>query len=354
MQALFRPYTPRKDHLIDMKSMKRLTLIALVLLTASVSSMQAQKKRMVVEEGTGITCGFCPQGIVGLETMYETYPGQFIGIAIHSFNLRVGPECPEEYQPFATTYFDSYPTCRIQRRYTDTPRFGRLESRSLTVMNETPKLTAEVSSALSADGQSIEAICTTTATMSNPGEHRIAFVLTEDNVTGYKQTNNYAGGGYGAMGGFENMDVHAEIDLMHVARATYDLYGAEGSLPTELQKGDVVEYKRTLSIPTTVQNTANLNVIALLINAATGEIENGAEARVDQSSGSTAIGSPTYSLTASPQVRATGGQIVADGYRITGIFTPSGVAVANQSLPHGIYIVQLTDGKKMYTRRLFL
>lgn len=334
--------------------MKKLTLISLILLAICASTAQAQKKRMVVEEGTGITCGFCPQGIVGLETMYETYPDRFIGIAIHSFNLKVGPECPEEYKAFATSYFDSYPTCRIQRRYTETPRFGRLESRSLTIMNETPKLTAEVSSTLSDDGQSIEAICTATAITANPGEHRIAFVLTEDNVTGYKQTNSYAGGGYGAMGGFENMDAHAEIDLMHVARATYDLYGAEESLPTELKAGDVVSYKRTLAIPSTVQNKANLNVIALLINVATGEIENGAEARLGLSSAPTAISSPTYSLTAGPTVRASGGQIVADGYSITGVFTPSGLSVANHSLPHGLYIVRLTDGQRTFTRRLLI
>ena len=40
-------------------------------------------QRLVVEEGTGTWCQFCPKGIVGLRKASEAYPNHFIGIAIH-------------------------------------------------------------------------------------------------------------------------------------------------------------------------------------------------------------------------------------------------------------------------------
>lgn len=40
--------------------------------------------RPLVEEYTGLWCGYCPRGYVALETMKELYPDQFVGIAYHS------------------------------------------------------------------------------------------------------------------------------------------------------------------------------------------------------------------------------------------------------------------------------
>lgn len=320
--------------------------------TAKLNVLNANpKKRMVVEEGTGIGCGFCPRGIVGLETMYEKYPGQFIGIALHSYNS-LGPACPEEYQTFASTYFSGYPNCRIQRLYTTDPKASNLQSYGSAIFNQKPKLGVEVQSQLSDDGQSIEAVATTTVYSKDNNEYRLAFVLTENNVGGYAQSNYFAGGGYGEMGGFENMSSYAYIDLQHVARATYDLFGAEGSLPASLAENESVEYKRSLSIPSTVSNKSNLNVIVLVINMTTGEIENGAEAKLGENSTATAIAKPTMSLTAEPSVHVVDGAVVADGFRIEQVYTANGVAVANQSLTHGIYIVKGTNGMQSFVKRI--
>lgn len=40
--------------------------------------------RPLVEEYTGLWCGFCPRGYVALETMREEYPDRFVGVAYHS------------------------------------------------------------------------------------------------------------------------------------------------------------------------------------------------------------------------------------------------------------------------------
>lgn len=67
--------------------------------------------RPLVEEYTGLWCGFCPQGYVAFETMKETYPGRFIGLAYHVNDLMDGkftkPASP-----------GSYPTAYINRSRT--------------------------------------------------------------------------------------------------------------------------------------------------------------------------------------------------------------------------------------------
>lgn len=40
-------------------------------------------KRIVVEEATGMWCGYCPEGIVAMETLQERHPDNFIGVAVH-------------------------------------------------------------------------------------------------------------------------------------------------------------------------------------------------------------------------------------------------------------------------------
>ncbi len=40
--------------------------------------------RPLVEEYTGLWCGYCPRSYVALETMHEEYPERFIGVAYHS------------------------------------------------------------------------------------------------------------------------------------------------------------------------------------------------------------------------------------------------------------------------------
>lgn len=308
-------------------------------------------KRMVVEEGTGINCGWCPRGIVGLERMYANHPEQFIGIALHSYST-AGPACPAEYKTFAQTYFNGYPTCRIQRLYTTDPRSGNLET-YFTAVTKTLNIGIEVSASLSSDGKSIEAVATTTplAVPANT-EFQLAFVLTEDDVTGYTQLNNYAGGGSGALGGWENKDSYADVDLQHVARATYGLNGIEGSLPTTLTENEAVEYTRSLEIPSDVQTKENLNVVVLLLNMVTGEIENAAECRVGSSSTS-GIVTVSDQLTPDVSLRLDGGRIVADGFAGTlSVYNLNGAALANRSLSHGVYVVKGQDGDRQFVKRM--
>lgn len=90
---------------------------------------QMYSRKVVVEEGTGTWCGYCPRGIVAMEAMAEKYPDNFIGIAVHS-----GDEMQVDgsYYP-VLNYFSGFPGCIVNRqdKYNTDPTNIRLNKLSL-------------------------------------------------------------------------------------------------------------------------------------------------------------------------------------------------------------------------------
>ena len=71
-------------------------------------------KRVVMEEFTGIKCGYCPRGIVGIRTCHERFGDKFIAIAKHCYS-----GTPSELQASTYNYNigGGFPKCIIDRRY---------------------------------------------------------------------------------------------------------------------------------------------------------------------------------------------------------------------------------------------
>lgn len=234
---------------------------------------QDPNRRMVVEEGTGTWCGWCVRGIVGMREMVAKYPDRFIGIAVHS---------GDEFQ--AATYINyltqtrgiaGFPGCIINRD-------GKVYDPNLNAMNtymsSMPQYAdAEVTVRGMLDGNDIdaEAIITPSVDMDN-ANYRVVFVVTEDELTAV-QSNYYAGGGSGVMGGFEKLSDKVAVPLADVARGIWPNTDGEGVssviLPTSMTEG--TEYSITYRISSvTFKKSDNLHLVALLLNGRTGEIVN--------------------------------------------------------------------------------
>lgn len=299
------------------------------------------KYRMVCEEGTGTWCQACPLGIVGLEYMYEKYPDNFIGIAVHPYEG--GREAADLVpQGYTSLQFTSYPSGYVNR---SSDMYVSPSSTTLEAAYEATKDNfrlgeIEVNSEFT-DGEKKSVNATATMTFMSDiyaANYKVAFVMTENNVGGYSQSNAYAGGST-KMGGFENMGSVCSIELEHVARAIWGYRGLDNSVPTTIREGQPVTFTQTLSIPSNVKNVDNLQVIALLFNGETGLIENGAEAKVGNSSGTTAIADVANAP--EPQVDVRNGRIVVEGYDGTfDVYTIDGKLVKNVALPHGVYVVK--------------
>jgi hypothetical protein len=74
---------------------------------------QIVEKNVVIEEGTGTWCGWCPRGAVAMEYMYDTYPTRFIGVAVHNAD----PMTVTEYDDGAN--LSGFPGCNVDRALKD-------------------------------------------------------------------------------------------------------------------------------------------------------------------------------------------------------------------------------------------
>ncbi len=309
-------------------------------------------KRMFVEEQTGINCGFCPMGIAGFEAMAEAHPWSFVGVAVHCYD-NSGPVAPTDYSDYVRgIQSDGFPSCVVQRSNTTKPSPDQLETYWKAVTATVPDVVLEVESKISSDNRYVEATASLTpVTLKRGAEYKLGFILTEDNVSGYYQVNNYSGGTYGKMGGFENKGSYVSDPLQHVARATYGHEGIDGSVPSELTVNKTETYTAKIEIPSTVANRSNLNAVAILIDSSTGIVENAAIARVGESS-TTAIASLNSGSAARPDIRIINGNVTADGYRGTlRVYTLDGVQVSPTGLPHGMYIIK-GEGEQPFAVRM--
>jgi len=234
-------------------------------------------KMVVGEEGTGTWCGWCVMGIVYMDSMQMKYPETWIGIAVHNGDPMVVEEYDSNLGPLIEY---SYPMALADRTILVDPmglesaymeRISKIAPAGITIENKSYNAsTRELTFTL------------TSEFVAQVSDYRFNAALIENNVTGtgtgWSQANYYAGGMFGPMGGFELLPdpVPAE-DMVYqdVARAILGTFeGAEGSLPATIYAGETHSYNFMVSISED-WDINNIEIVGMLINHATGSIENG-------------------------------------------------------------------------------
>lgn len=236
------------------------------------SLSQASPKKVVIEEGTGTWCGWCPRGAVAMDQMYQNHPNDFIGIAVHNGD----PMTVTEYDN--GTDLSGYPGCNVDRALLDESVSANLFE---SYYQERISLAVPAGLSMTVSGTTNKTInvSATFRTVFASANYRLGVVIIEDNVTGttsaYNQTNFYAGGANGAMGGYESLPNPVPAASMvydHVGRALLGGFsGQANSVPTTITDGLAASYTFNYTIPST-SNSANMSAVALLIDNATGEI----------------------------------------------------------------------------------
>ena len=236
-------------------------------------------RHVVIEEGTGTWCGWCPRGAVALEALgNDASRPNFIGIAVHNGD----PMTVSEYDNGAS--FSGFPGMNVNRKYLgESVSTSAMESFYDQASAEPTNADIAVTATCDASGN-ITAVVTATFAAAISTEHRLAAVLVENGVTGttsgYNQANYYAGGGAGPMGGYENLAdpvPAAQMTYDHVGRALYGGYnGQASSITTPAAANSSQSYTFTGTVGSS--NAWNLHVVGLLINSSTGEIMNANEA----------------------------------------------------------------------------
>lgn len=240
------------------------------------------KRNVVVEEGTGTWCGNCVLGLWAMDYMRETYDEEgFIGIGVHNGDAMTD----EDYN--ASLGFSALPMGLMNRKFVCTPTTRDFQLQTTTgepktfvdhylkarEMGTIGEITVEGSYNSDSTQIQAKAVVKSVATIKNV-DYRVAFVLIENGVKGYKQSNYFSGFSQ-PVGGFEDLPSECNITFNEVARGIWPTFkGQENSLPQTLTANTPVEYSYTITIPDKVRNVEHLELIGLLLDGKSGEIMN--------------------------------------------------------------------------------
>ncbi|RMG84566.1 MAG: T9SS C-terminal target domain-containing protein [Bacteroidetes bacterium] len=252
----------------------------------------APNRQVVIEEGTGTWCGWCPRGAIFMEQMIENYPDHFIGIAVHNGD----PMTVAEYD--GGLGFGAFPNMANER--TENFGFGTIadiEERFFNRVQMAPP--AKIQSAATYDAATglLTVTSEAVALADVSGDYRLAVILTEDGVTGtnsgFNQANYYAGGGNGPMGGYESLPdpvPAAQMVYDHVGRVLVGGFnGVAGSLPSDLVTGERYTWVfDPVTIPADY-NIDNMHLVTVLLNPQ-GEIVNAYSQTSAAAFGNTIVG----------------------------------------------------------------
>lgn len=223
-------------------------------------------RNVVIEEGTGTWCGWCVRGIVAMKEMKEKYP-DFIGIAVHSGDAVT--------QPSYVNYcgFSGYPSCNVDRTITNTD-VSTNAFEEYYAQEKAASCPAGITATAAWDETHSKIYIKTTSRFGAGSTNAwgVAIAVVEDSLAGYTQSNYYAGGGYGTMGGFENLGSYAKVTLNDVARGIYPNYYGQ-TIANGVEAATDYDFNYTIANPT-MRNYKKVSIVALLLNKTTGAIVN--------------------------------------------------------------------------------
>lgn len=256
-------------------------------------------RRIVMEENTGTSCGWCPRGIAAMEKLNEQYPDKFIGIAIHRYN-RTDPMYNTNYANIPI--FNGAPRCIMNRTHSIDPYYGtgsgivRDVEDALTTL---PTIGVEVKGYWNTDITGVDASVTVESLVN--GQYEVAYALVADGLTGttnnWQQANFYSSS-YSSQTGItsENMlpeDLKKYFNTPSPYRSEFNDVMISSSYNGTVNNAVIGEFKEnetttanyTLPLPTNtvLKNALNYDkiyVVAMIINTETGIIENAAKAQV--------------------------------------------------------------------------
>lgn len=258
-----------------------------------VSMMFDPVRRTIIEEGTGMWCGYCPMGIIAMERMKKKYPDEFIGVAAHYDDAL-------EVNGYAFELgFSSYPSGWVNRVFETVPMvLGQVDGRTDYTMMEggfeshflaqqaietiaDVEVFADISAPSSEQNTSAKVINVSAAARfavpRSDSDFRYSFIVVEDKVQGatFYQTNYFSGVTEYTLDGFAELgDKIYPFSFDDVARVVVGgLEGIEGSIPADVEVGEPYQLSQSIELPESV-NLDNVRLVVLLLDARTGHVVN--------------------------------------------------------------------------------
>ncbi len=316
-------------------------------------------KRVVLEEMTGTTCQFCPQGIIAIEYLQELFDDLFIPIAIHSYTGdQLGGAEHNAYSAFLG--LNGAPTGCVNRGGVSSPMYYDKADYLFTspdgamwlqdVENAlSDKAVADVDVAtarIDSENKVVSVDVTVNPAISRSNTNINVFaILMEDDILGFQTNGLYTTeapglGEWGAGGTYAKNQVmwyYNDVVRGTSATETAGIYsgfnGKGGFIPAEIKAGEPVNFTFDFALPSGIADVNKTKVCIMLIDANTGEYIN-AVVSGDIDTAVAGISADDAS--------------VADVYDLSGRVVMRNASVADLSnLESGIYI---RAGKKFIVR----
>lgn len=236
---------------------------------------------VLVEEGTGQWCGYCPQGIVALDAMKEKGYEDFVAVAIHYGYLGNRNSVSVDSMAFAVDDngyeycnilgIKSFPTALYNRQYEASAYYAENYYNALKEFAAPGYIYARAYW----DGDNVVVFGDALFGLDDEdgSKYRIQTYLIEDSVGPYYQHNYYAGGGQGNMGGFEDLTEWTPIVYNDVLRGVYPSVTYGGTLGEQLTDG-AISATEDYSFSYTYEITDEVNHVKVVNNK--GYFESGA------------------------------------------------------------------------------
>lgn len=333
--------------------------------TGSVKNLKYDfKKKVLVEEITGMWCGNCPQGPLAFDYMESVYPGQIIPVAIHNNDMYAY----EAYESFIQ--LSGYPSGKVNRgsevlspmwngQFYSSERdktWFDYVSREL----ETPaEMKIDIEDAyFCLENQKLEVKYKVEYSMNKNNVNYNIFTLVLEDELPSVQTNYFYNqtdpiyGDWGQGGAYGQQTVVCKSG--HVARgiAGSSFYGQNGLLPStgriDEPVSGILAFDRPALYHTdaTTQENKHISIACVIIDNATGLAITGDlihTVGVKELSGAREIAADA--VEAEIVITVTDGTVYANGdERNVEIYTLDGTRVANEGL-NGFYIVRAFDGE---------
>ena len=251
-----------------------------VLTTTINPVVPAAGKMVVSEEGTGTWCQWCPRGAVFMDDFNTKYQGFWAGIAVHNGDVMTVADYDAGIGPLIA----GYPSALVDRGNDVDPSgmspdfFARLQ---------TPPVATLINGATwDASTRILNVSVKATFALPATSSYTMACVLTEDDVTGvgaaYNQSNAYAGGGNGVMGGYQSLPnpvPAAQMVYDHVARVIAPSFdGFAGAFPAVVNAGENHIVNFSFTLPATWDEN-EINIIGMILSP-DGRIDNAGTATI--------------------------------------------------------------------------
>lgn len=239
-------------------------------------------RTVVYEKGTATWCGYCPIGSYIFDELSKHHPEQFIGIAVHNRDEMTT-------HTYNGLIFSALPKVYIDRNVRNASfSLDGFENQFLTAAARPAAALVEASFKRTDERKFELTVRTTYGKDAHNLDLRLAYVVLEDSVGPYAQTNYYSlkdnpgrSPAVDPSSGFykwTQLPGRTPVYFNDVAREIYpNIYGQPASVPSMMERGVPHTFVFTdCYLPSSVRSFKNVHIAVLLLDNRSGRIVNAA------------------------------------------------------------------------------